>query len=337
MGFFHGVDDIGASEDGSGEQLRLVAMEVNAAFAADADGLGSGGHAGGGASAGGGDVEAFFGQVVDLAAEFFGEGELTEGFGHGAAAGVSGADEEDVYGPHSTNSGRVKNAFAEDFDLVGPKTDDGGGFGVSGGSCVEGEVDLAVEGVEGIVKGGRSGMARGVGGGGDDRAFGRGEDFDGGFVVGQANAEGAVVVETIAKVVAETPADIIPGGIVELKDGSDGTRQGLLDEAAVLEGEVAYVFVDVGAAGNVEGEGLVIGSLFDLREPFEGVGGVDLSADAIDGFGGEDDESALGPDLSGLFGGLAGVGGGVEFENLGLHDALIPGLACGGPAGKAGP
>src|SRR5664279_15800 len=103
----HREDEIGAVEQIAREEARLVRREIDVVLEAHEQGAVGGGRAFPGGRAGGADVE-----VVETLLR---REPARDGLGHGAAAGVAGADEEDAHAAHWSpiRSGTLARNVAE--------------------------------------------------------------------------------------------------------------------------------------------------------------------------------------------------------------------------------
>lgn len=317
----HGQDEVGLADEGGGGELAGVSGEGGAIGLDGLDGVGGGGHAADGRQTGGADDEAMAFEVSGRAAQAVGEHDLQEGFGHGTAAGVAGADEEDVGGGPAADGGFVHSPLAVKFDPIVGETDDGwSGRRGWGGRGLEEQVTLAELGPR---AGGTGDLDSS---GEDERTSDPLHDLPGDGVAGAAESGGFGI--------ADGGLDAGIEGVVEAGSGAGGEQESQWSGPAAADealGEGRDGRADpVGQfGGGQEGEladwALEVVDPSELSEASHGVGLESGGGEGLAGLGREGDEASPGQDFDRLLNDVVVVERGVQ-ENSG-------GVGTGGDGG----
>ena len=188
--------------------------------------------------------------------------------------------------------------------------------------CVENGVDAAVEVIEHVVGGGGADVAEDVGAGSSDGNSGLADEFKRDWVRGHAHADewtaGGDGVGDGGGARQKQRERTGPEVVHEVAD--DRRQRG---DQAIEHGVLVH------GAGDVDDDGIPCGTLLGDKDAGHSVWVEGICAEAVDGFGGQGDESAGAKNLGRCGDGLAGLGSiemrGVHGQAEGLHGSIVAG------------
>ncbi len=288
--------------------------DVEAHAAEDVDGLGGGAGAGHGVAAGADDGNSFVVKMLDVDLEFLGEVITSDGLGHGGAAGVAAADEEDGGFEQAIDNALIIHALADDLVGIFLDSQEGGRLGESCLAGVKNNFDI-VEQFGGPVRRARASGGRG---GQSDGGFDAGDDVLKNAVVGAAHGDGVVVVE-IRFGGAQFVGNLKAAVGVHLKDQADRAGPELTDHALGKIVEGAEVLGRILGMSQVDGIGARGGGFSKLGERGAGLGMCEEAGDAVDGLSRKDQEASGGEGVDAALDLRHVIGGLKNLENLSLH------------------
>ena len=181
------------------------------------------------------------------------------------------------------------HAGAKNFEAVCGDGNDGGFEADFAGPTVEKKGSLLTEGVADVLRGGGGEVGEAIGAGSGDREIGGAKKGEGNGVAGDAQANGR-----------EASGDFVGNDGLFGDDKGKGAGPILVGETVGYIGPVGGKFAGLINGSDVDDKGAGGRTLFERVDLADGGGIESVGAEAVDGFGGEDHESAGTKDFRGF-------------------------------------